>query len=490
MALALRLDQVRELVDACAEVLRLFSAGGDASLGPARASRLYQFAMQTHMVLGENLLGCEDARDEIDRRVHEDDIGAVRERLAALNASLVRVFMQHYAALQIETQMLSRDRIALSDLFMLNIAMLRRVIDLCGAPPPDTFATDFACVRAHGLLAVPEMAEQPIHAYSVHAAMNALHAVYRGTVRVPFSTEFERYAQLVLRRVLVLLTVPGPASVWNVSEYRQATQDHALFRYSSRYLQTVTIVWHALADHFDLAYLLPRVDEPYTVYRPSAAEHERARSWLQRRAGTELDVRVRDDLLHLSLYAGEADLYAQHHRTTQTTHALVLRDHRVEDFYHLTLTAPMPSREVVARQLGARRHELHLALVMLSTLKERIQLAESAVDANAFVVLQPELRLWQTVLTLNPRRPVLVVLYGRVQLWFGGRLLMYNDMLDALCAWMWAVERHCNQRLFDYPVGTLLNDFYRPDETADERIARMATFHGANVPGLGTNGVY
>lgn len=512
--LAERLAQAREFIDALGELItQLLANHGEQAIRPEVTNRIYMMCSELHMVLCTHVLGNDECQLEMDAIYSDKEANvAFRVELRRSRQALVKVVMDMFAITSGDTQPLSGGRVSLPSLMLLCVAALQRIETDLDPQAADkrTFSRDFRCVRRHALQGSEEQVCTPIEALSVHGAMNALYALYSATPTAPYSEELERYTAVVLRRALDLLMTPGDATVYNIHAYREAIsaasadpdeQRDKQFRFSARLLRDVTLSWHALSEHFDLAHLLPMDHDPRRVCEPTNAQMKLARDWLFRNVVSELDTWVRDQLVLLSLRAGEMDFYHADHRAEHSTPHLVLRDHRVADYYRLMETAPMPSRHVLHLDLmsatefereGARaqRETLHASLVILATFKARLKAAEKALDPNAYVVLSHELRQWSPYLMRCTNRPILVLLYNHVQLWFGGRLLMYNSALEALCAWALIVETKCGRRVDGHPVGPLLDDFLRPTEDPTERVARLAAMNSTQPPPLGSGGVF
>ena len=501
-----RLQQATELVDGLDAMLRQFVDAHDSgTLKPVFANRVYAVLGQLNETLSVGVLGDEECAADMDGLYDDGEARAIAlENLRAVRQRLVAVLIETFGAVKLESQLLSSGRINAADLTVLLVATLQRIetdIDPV-ALATRTYSADFRCVCENTLMATEEQRLGALEGLSVHATMNALYAVYRATATARYSLEFERYARLLLRRALDLLLTPGDAKVWNVRDYRTplATDTHR-FRYSALLLRDITVVWHALTDYFDLAYLLPINTDPRSVCQPNVDDIAAARSWVRRRANNEIDTWVRDQLIRLSMYAGEVALYHADHRGQHSTPELILCDHRVTDYYRLTETAPVPSRDVIRQHLmtdatfardgpGAQRESLHASLVLLSTFKARLKAVQPALDPTAYVVLSTDLRDWSIYIRQCMQRPMLLLMFNHVQVWSEGVVLMYNNALEALAAWMVIVERRFHGRLDGYPVGALLDDFFRPGETMQERLPRLAALNSVDLPCLGTGGVF
>ena len=512
--LAERLAQAREFIDAVGQLItQLLSNHGEQAIRPEVNNRIYMMCSELHTILCTSILGDEECQLEMDA-IYCDREASVNFRgvLRDARQALIKAVMDMFPISFDETQPLSGGRVALPSLLLLCVAALQRLeTDLDPeAMEKKTFSRDFRCVRRWALQGSEEQVHTPIESLSVHGIMNALYALYAATPIASYSPELERYTSQILRRTMEILMVPGDSDVWNIHAYREAIRSAAdprqgetdkMFRFSARMLRDVTLSWHALSDHFDLAHLLPMEHDPRRVCEPTNDQMKLARDWLFRNVVSELDTWVRDQLVMLSMRAGEMDFYHADHRAEHSTPHLVLRDHRVADYYRLMETAPMSARHVLHLDLmsatefereGARaqRETLHAGLVILTTFKSRLKAAEKSLDPNAYVVMSHELRQWSPYLMRCTGRPILVLLYNHVQLWFGGRLLMYNSAIEALCAWMLIVDTQCARRVDNHSVGALLDDFLRPTEEAGERVARLAAMNSTQPPPLGSGGVF
>lgn len=504
-----RLAKANEFIAATSAMIDQFLANhGEQSLRAELANRIYMFMSNLHAILFTEILGDEPCNLEMDA-VYNQHVVSVRFRVQVrkMRIQLITATMNLFRIASMEDQLLTGGRVSLPSLALLAVAALARIErDLDPeAEKKRSFTRDFACARRYALQATEEQLVTPIQDLSVHAVMNALHAIYVATPISPYSKQFEQYTALVLNRALDLLTSPGAADVWNIHAYREQikhTNDDALpYRYSAKFLRDTTLVWGSLSEHFDLANLLPMCDDPHSVCAPTHGHVRLAREWLFRNVVSEVDTWVRDNLVALSMRAGEMEMYHAEHRAEHSTPHLVLRDHRVSDYYMLMERAPMPSRHVLRLDLigdeefereGFRKQpeRLHASLVVLSTFKARLKAAEKNLDPDAYVVMSYELRQWSPYLNRHHDRPILVLLYNHVQLWFGGKLLMYNSALEAVCAWMILVDTRCKRRVDKRSVDDLLTDFLRPTESGDDRTARLAAQSSTEPPRLGNGGVF
>jgi hypothetical protein len=493
-----RVAQCHRLVDAIAGVVMNHVTSTQRVLRPEVANRVYALTCELHALLCTHILGDAACNADADELYADEATGAaVRSKVSAARQTLIGALMWGFEGLMADTQLLEGGRVALASLLLLCVAALQRLetdIDPRAADAR-SFTTDFMCARTYALYASDEQKTTPVEDLSVHATMNALHALYAATPVAAYSTELERYARVVVRRALALLLEPGPASLWNISAYR-AEIGNDMYRFSSLLLRDITLVWHALSDHFDVAHLAKLNQNPRSVCAPSRDDIHAARQWLRRNAAAEMDTWVRDALVTLSMRAGEMDFYHAEHRAEHSTPHIVLRDHRVADYYRLMEAATLPSAQVVRAQLvddGGRqtqRETLHLSLVVLSTFKAQLKATEKALDPTAFVVVGHELRAWAPYLAQCHERPLLVLMYNHMQVCFAGEMLMYNSALEALSAWMLLVDQRCNRCLDGQRVGSLIDDFLRSRETSSARVDRFAAINSVERPALGYGGVY
>lgn len=491
------LRQAREVLDALDATLKVFTGpvdSSEATIGVARDDAVYKMLTLLNEIVATRVRGEPEVFDQVlaigDRR--HDDAGAqpMRNAWRSFENDLIALFMRSYHVTKMESQLLAEGRTAMNDLFVLAIAATQSVVGFLFPEVPAFYSHDFQCVRAHSLMATEQQAERPIDQLSVRQVMLALHAVYSNTTRLTYTDELGVYTGHLLRRALDLLVTSGDDTVWDNRHYRTWMESHKHWRYSTAYLREITTVYYALADLFDLGKLTPVEHDAYKLLKPDEEMIGRAKRWFERFLHHEPDAWVRDHLVPLSLYAGEAELYHREHRGQQDPAPVIIKEHRVMDFMHLTASAVKPSGVVAAQEINDRTPSLHLSLIVLSTFKARIRSAQQMLDPNLFVLLQPEMRRWACLMRNNPRRPMLVLFFSHVQLYWDGRLWMYNNVFEALCAWMRVVEERCLRQLEGFDVGSLLDDFFRPDETAKQAVVRLGALQGAHQPQLGLGGMY
>lgn len=489
------LSQAREALAALEQTLAVFTGPvdtGEATIGIARDSTIYKLLALINECLATGVLGNPEQLGRALEIGERGDAAAAITRNAwkGFEDALVALFMRSYHVTKMESQLLAEGRVSIADLFVLTIASARVVVGYMEPEPPAWYSHDFACVRRHALIATEAQGSRPIEQLSAQQVMSALHAVYSSTARVPYTAELRTYTGLLLRRALALLVTPGDETVWDNADYRRRIETHDCWRYATPYLRDVTVVYWALADLFDLASLMPVEEDAHRLMQPSADLLARARRWFRRFLHHESDNWVRDNLMALSLYAGEDELYHRDHRGQHAPVPVVIKEHRLADFMFLTEQAIQPSGVIAARDIDARTPGLHLSLIVLLTFKARVRASQQMLDPNLFVLLQPEMRQWQCLMRTNPRRPMLVLFFSHVQLYWDGRLWLYNNVFEALCAWMRLVEEQCGRHLEGFDVSSLLDDFFRPDETAQETVLRLAALHGRERPALGVGGMY
>ena len=304
-------------------------------------------------------------------------------------------------------------------------------------------------------------------------------------MRAPYSIEMEQYTSVLLGRAIQLLTESGDETLWNSDDYRRPIANTDQFRFSWLYVRDLSVLWHALTNHFDLAWLLPREDDPRRQCQPSAADLGKAREWLQRLCSPEMDVWVRDNLIRLSMYAGEMDFYSADKRSTHARAELVLEDHRPSDYYLLTETAPMPSKLIVHQALCSdeqferdgpytQRESLHLSLIVLSTVRTQIRMCDHGLNSDDFVLFPFGWRERASYIKMHPEQPCLVMLFNHVQVCYQGQLLMYNSALEALTAWMMLLDRRLDCRLENYSVRRMVDEFFRHGERFEDRQVRLS----------------
>lgn len=474
------------------------------------ANVVYEICSNLHKLLCTQVLGDEAIASEMDAIYQIPALAAqYRKTIAETRVLLTRSLMNSYSIIKLESQALDSGRVSMASIILLCVAAFRRIEESLDPEAADrrTFTADFACARDHALIATQEQSEAAIEDLSVHALMNALHAIYAAAPSVPYSAQFEQYTGVVLRRALELLITPGPYEIFNMRRYRaeldqrhQVDSDKPLYRFSTLLLRDITLVWCALSEHFDLVHLLKRNDAPRSVCDPQNVHIAMARDWLLRNAATETQTWVRDSFVELSMRPGEMDFYHAANRGERSTVHLVLRDHRVCDYYRLMVDAIVPpalvcrrllmtSEELARRGQYAQQESLHLSLVVLQTFMSRLKAAESNLDPSAFVLLPGDLRRWAPSLR-QIDYPVLVVLHNHVQLWYNHELLMYNNALRAVTAWMLLVDKQCKRVVNQYSVGTLLDDFLRNDEIPGSRVARLAAAQERELPARGSGGVF
>ena len=498
-------QQTAELVDATCVLLRQYVNNTDVlTLKPAFANTIYEIQSQLQYTLCSGVLGDEECQLAMDQLFDDESLrNEILAQIKEVRLKLVIVVMETFCVIKAESQLLSTGRINLADLSILNIAALQRIESDINPENvnKETFSSHFHCARQLALIATDEQQTTPIELLSVHGTMNALHAIYRATAKAPYSIEFERYTRMMMFRAFDLLMTPGDKHLWNIRDYRVESSDRGVFRYSTLMLRDLAIVWHSLCDYFDLAYLLPLDQDPRSFCQPGKKNIRFARVWLRRHCSKEVETWVRDQLVLLSIYAGELDLFHADHRGQHSTPELILREHRVTDYYRLTECAPVPPYNIVQQHLlsdaefektghGSQKESLHVSLIVLSTFKSRLKAAQPALDPSAFVVLYTELRNWSIYIRQCERKPILLLMYNHIQVWYGGKVRMYNNALESLAAWMLIVERECDSRLDNYPIGDFLDDFFRCDENAQSRLRRIAGTKSIDLPVLGTGGVW
>lgn len=500
------LDEATTRANGVAALLDNYTGvNAEATLQPALVHRVYAEVAALHVVLFTGILGNPDCGRSMDLLYeHQAPRDVALRQLGDLRRRITAVFMDHFHALQRESLLLSTGRTNIADLLTLCIAATWRISDDISPAALDaaTMAQTFACVQDFALVGTEEQLDRPIEALNVHGVVSALFAVYSATPHAHYTAEFERYTRTLLKRALDLLLTPGDQELWNQRDYRFAlAEPRGAFRYSALFLRDVTLMWHALSAYFDLAHVLPVEWDPRAVCQPTRQHMAAARLWLRRRASGEQDVWVRDQLVRCSLRAGEMDLYYADHRAQHSVPEIVVRDHRVNDFYRLTEAAPVPPALVAEAHLiadevferdgpYAQPEVLHLTLVVMATFRERLSAAAKELRATRFSIMQSDLRDMAAVVRQSQRRPTLVMMYNHLQLWYDGRVLMYNSALESLAAWMLIVDRDMAGIVDSYSVRGLVDDFLRPDETSDQRLRRMAALASTSVPQLGTNGVW
>ncbi len=497
MALALCLRQADEILAAVEKTLAIWSGpvpSDEATIGIARDAQVYTMLLALNEAVATNVLGDQQAFNALlwvgDQSQPDSFAALMRTGWTNTRKTAVVLFMRTFHVTQIESQRLSEGRISIADLFVLIIAALNRVVLYVNNDQPPQYSTAFQCVRRHALVATEEQSTNAIEQLSARQTMLALHAVYSSTACIPYTPELEQYTGLLMRRALELLLTPADEDTWDNLDYRAALGTGDQFRYSTMFLRDVCIVYYALSDLFDLAHLVELDFDPYTLCPLPDDALARTRRWFERFAHREPNLWVRDKMVQLALYAGEEILYHREHRGQHANTPLIIKEHRKMDFYHLTEQAPLASSVIIAREIGHVETSLHMSLIVLVTLKARIRSAQPVLDPNLFVLLQPEMRQWTCLMTTQPLRPMLVLFFSRVQLYYNHRLWMYNDAFQALYAWMSVVEQRCLRKLEGFDVGMLIDEFFRPDESAQQRIARMGVLQGETPPMLGAGGLY
>lgn len=488
------LQQAGEIIDGLhALIQQLLLNHGERALHVVIANEIYMVLTPLHEILFSRILGGDDCNAEMDALYDDSETLPTKlDELKALRDRLTATLMHAYPIMIREIQSMSIGTVSMASLALLCVAALRFISDSLDPrmQNQETYSRHFQCVRHYALVAADEQRTTPIEHLSVHGVINALHGIYRATPIAVYSEEFERYTGAVLRRALEVLVTPGTEEVFNIAAYREQLHGKEReYRYSSHLLRDVTLLWYALSMHFDQAYVLPRNMNPRAIYEAGPEELRRARDWLMRNAVSEQDVWVRDNFIDLSMRAGEVAFYHADHPATKSSVHLVLREFRTPDYYRLTETAPRGS-QLVLQTHDWQSESLHVSLIMLSTLKSRIVAAAQKLDPKAFVLLSTDLRQWSPYIVENPKRPMLVLLFNHVQLWYGGEMRMYNCALEALAAWMHVVDTDLGGYLDGYGMGELLDNFLRPMETALERQLRLAARNSVVVPPLGTGGVF
>ena len=490
--LAERLASASEIVDAFVDLVNTLQIERDLTvLQEEIANTLYGFVGTLHHLLCTGVLGDDNCNDDMDAIYDEpDDAKAMREIVGEMRKKLICTVMDHFVLMNQNTQLLSGGRISLASLTLLCIAAFQRIETEMDpeAPQTSTFATDFWCTRKYAMIEAVEQKTTPVEDLSVEGLMKALFGIHKATPRTPYMKDMELYTRAVLRRALDLLMTPGDSKLWNIAAYREDIGDTRTYRFSALYLRDVTLMWHALLEYFDVAHLLPSTDDPHGVVPVSAQMVDAVRQWVLSNAVSETDVWARERLINLSMRAGEADLYHAAHPASHSTVHLILRDHRRSDYYLLTEQAPRPSNLVMRE--NAHKNTLHGSLVVLSTFGSRLKAAAKDLDPRAFVIMSSEIRQWSPYLRRLTVEPVLVMLFNHVQVWFNGQMLMYNNALEAVAAWMTIVDTHCDRKLRGYPLNSLLDSVLRPTETAQEHLERLAALNSVDVPQLGTGGVF
>lgn len=446
-----------------------------------------------HNLVSNKIIDNENMQPLLDELyAHEAHRSHVLEGIHAMRTQLVSALVEHWRLLQDETQLLSSGRVTMAGLVTLNIAQLDRLCAEICAPDPPTNALSFPCTMTLSLISCDELIEQPIDHLSVHGVMNALYAVYAKTDSAPYSEDFETYTGHLLRRALALLVEPGDRTVFNNADYRTHLQGGADYRYSATYLRDVTILLSNLSNYFGLAWIKPRARDPYAICQPDKASIRLARQWLLRCAGGAKDDWACDQLLKLSIYAGEYDFFNAEKRGTYARPEIVLQEHRMVDFYRLTEAAPRPSRLVVQEELlsdaefeakgpAAQRESMQLSLIALSAVATQLKLCSTELHGTDYIYFPSNWRERAALMEDSARFPRLLVLYGHVQLYYAGQVLMYNSALQAITAWMILLDTKLDKKLGEYSVAQMLDNFFRHGETAVMRQARLAAEAGEAV---------
>jgi len=456
------------------------------------------------------------ARDEVIRALDQHDASVdndISKDASEAFKLFVAMFVDAYPILQ-SSSVINANRFRLSDMWMIVVAQLWH---LKRAVRSDSFSDarggDFEVIRNSMLLFD---AATPITMYSVHTTMNALYALYRGSPYQPYSGSYEEYTMRVLERAAELLLEPNTEQVWNVHALREPIEDKftekqweeasgrvysgttpdapvQLFRYSPLFLSKVCSLFFSFANHFDVAHLLPRQDDAYALYKPSAEKIWLVRQWLQRYAVTEVDTWVQDRFVSASLRCGEEELWQVTHRGQHSTPHSVIRDHREAEFRGVMEAALKPMRKIIDDDIGPddappKRQTLQLSLASLALVRLRISACAPTLKTGVYTVLGSKLRTWQALLLEEKYVPRLVLLFGHVQLWHNGLLYMYNNAVEAICAWMHIVESYCLRELDHMNVGELVDECMRPKESDSERLTRVAALRGQKRPAL--HGLY
>ena len=476
----------------------------DEPLHPVQTNRMYELTREILKILCTDMLGNDACNREIDKLYEGgSECRQILDKFRHMRSQFTIAITRAYSILRLESQLLSRGRVSLSSMCVLCVAAMRRVEDELDQDRETkaTFSLSFPCVITYALNATKEQVTTAIEALSCHGVIKALYAIYVVTPRVIYQKDFEIYSGLILRRALDLLMTPGDEEVWNMQGYRNELECKGQFRYSALFLRDVSIMWYALTEYFDTINLVPVCFDPHGWCQPTTDNLRNARSWLHRYASADVDVWVRDMLVRLSLRAGEVELYNADHRAQKAVPEVVIRENRVSDFYSLTEIAPLPSVFVVRNHLipdrefeqngpWAQRESLHLSLVVLSTFRSRLKSCVGDLDPNGYAILGSQLAEWSNYLTTAPKRPVLVLMYNHLQLWFDGQMLMYNNAMEALTAWMIVVDRRLGGLLESHSVRELIDDFLHPTDTSRQRLQRLAAVNTAEIPDLGNGGVF
>jgi hypothetical protein len=347
-------------------------------------------------------------------------------------------------------------------------------------------ASDFGAVRRARLVVAQR---QPIGEYTLRTTMMALYRLYAGATEFAYDEEIERYAALVFRRLNQFLVRPFAGALFDVADLRVAVSGRSdLYRASPMLLRDACTIEHALLDFFDVAHLLPR--EPPPAGMGTRLEDLRAaRAWLRRYAEAFTSQWVRDNYIELSMRPGEWELFRHEFPSEEAVAHEVMRRFRVTEFRYLTEHALYSPRQVVEQELvadelferqgaSAQRESLHLTLTALGVFRARMTAANPSVEPMRYVVLHSELRQWQNTLETTLDTPTLVLLCNRLQVWFRGRLFMYNCALAALAAWMRLVDEYCDKRVDRLNVSRVLDEFLRPGEDSAAAMARRRQERG------------
>lgn len=454
-----------------------------------------------------------DEHEDAKRKQLHDNVSRLYDALYAL-------FIAHYATLNMHPIRMPTMTCTLGELCMLMLATLdqmlwsvtdrvtcARLLSLC--------AEHFLVVRRVGLVVTTED-NVPIVKYSAKTLMQALYAIYMASPTLEYSAELERYTLLLFRRAAMLLSRPYTAEVHNVTALRAQVSSVAalrradrqngpsqLFRYSQQLLTDVSILVHSFGCMFDAAELLPRVDSPSTAH----IKHDDMRAlrrWLRAQASQYMDRFVQNNYVSMSLRAGEWEFFRRETPGQEATDHEVMRRYRHADFLRCMERALLPPFQIIEQELIddgqfdraplSQPESVHLMLAVLIVVKQRLNAACGTLNADDYVVAANELNDSVDRLRRATHEPVLIVCCNRLQLYYDGKLHMFNNMLHSVLTWMLLVNERCNAHLGSMDVSALIDECLFSTETPQARLRRRAVVlprqNGGVVGRMSEFGVY
>lgn len=340
-------------------------------------------------------------------------------------------------------------------------------------------------------LALAQDLDKPILAYSLHDVLKALYAVYAHTGEGEYRRQLFTYTELLLTRLRTLLVTSAPADVFDVVACRQRDEQrrHGVYYVRSHeLLRTATLIDYWLTWWFNSPQLAGTVVETPPRSDITKDRLRRVRQWLRRFASHFIDQDTQMATVAGLMRAGEMDFYKDMLPGAVVSEPDVMAYYRRAQFLRSTEQALWPVHRVIQDSLvddanfeasptghpyNQREHP-QFCSAALSVVNSQLRMASNYVKPQD-VIIPNETVLRERASFLDAERvtlPVLIMCCNRLQVWRRGSLLMYNSVLDSLCAWFVLVEQENKNMIGPYKVDRLIDQVFHFDENPRETLER------------------